>query len=79
MVFYFMISLSLLFSTEEERHLRANDRPFNLSYHYAVSVETALPVYIYQTARMGEFPLMFPLHPTATVTMRCVVVLHLKI
>lgn len=25
--------------TEEERHLRANDRPFNLSYHYAVSVK----------------------------------------
>lgn len=29
-----------MFSTEEERHVRANDRPFNLSYHYAVSTRT---------------------------------------
>uniref|UniRef100_A0A8D0AS42 Phospholipid-transporting ATPase n=1 Tax=Sander lucioperca TaxID=283035 RepID=A0A8D0AS42_SANLU len=28
------------FFTEEERLFRANDRPFNLSYHYAVSIET---------------------------------------
>uniref|UniRef100_A0A7N8XMC1 Phospholipid-transporting ATPase n=1 Tax=Mastacembelus armatus TaxID=205130 RepID=A0A7N8XMC1_9TELE len=47
------------FSIEEERHLRANDRPFNLSYHYAnnaiktskYNIFTFLPLNLYEQFR----------------------------
>uniref|UniRef100_A0A3Q1HA55 Phospholipid-transporting ATPase n=1 Tax=Anabas testudineus TaxID=64144 RepID=A0A3Q1HA55_ANATE len=47
------------FFTEEERHLRANDRPFNLSYHYAnnaiktskYNIFTFLPLNLFEQFR----------------------------
>lgn len=46
------LSLSIFFFPEEERHLRANDRPFNLTYRYAVSMETKT-VCVYSTDKTG--------------------------
>uniref|UniRef100_A0A4W6C7V4 Phospholipid-transporting ATPase n=1 Tax=Lates calcarifer TaxID=8187 RepID=A0A4W6C7V4_LATCA len=54
-----VLLLIFYFSTEEERHLRANDRPFNLSYHYAnnaiktskYNIFTFLPLNLFEQFR----------------------------
>lgn len=45
-------SLLLIIFTEQERRLRANDRTFNLSFHYVVSKNTNPPVCLREFVKM---------------------------